>query len=100
MYIYRTVNKLYTKSRKRGSFLHQTVFIAEITGMNPMAFARFSPMHTNIQPTLQPLVPYTDPAHQAGGQASYFWSGARPDGSNPEAQRAESGGGVLGEGAA
>jgi len=31
------------------------------------------------------------------GEASYFRSGVRPDGLNPEAQKADSGSGVLGE---
>ena len=34
------------------------------------------------------------------GQTSYFGSAARPDRPKPEAQRAESGGGVLEKGAA
>ena len=39
-----------------------------------------------------PVLPiYADPAHHAGGQASYFESGARA-----EAQRAEAGVGFLG----
>jgi len=39
------------------------------------------------------------PAHHVqGSQASYFGSGAKPDGLKPEAQRA--GGGVLEDGAA
>jgi len=63
-YISSSKQAIYKITQKR-IILHRTVFIAEITGTNQMVFARFSPMLTNIQPTLQPLVPYTDPAHQA-----------------------------------
>jgi len=42
---------------------------------------------------------YADSAHHVGrGQASYFWVRARPEGPKPKAQRADSGGRVLGKG--
>jgi len=50
-YISSSKQAIYKITQKR-IILHRTVFIAEITGTNQMVFARFSPMHTNIQPTL------------------------------------------------
>ena len=45
------------------------------------------------------VYPEADPAnHVAMGQASYSESAVRPEGSKPEAQRAESAGCVLGNG--
>jgi len=51
--------------------------------------------------TKQCNLPQAEPAnHVKKGQASYFWSGVRPEGPKPEAQNADGGGEVLGDGKA